>query len=231
MKKIIFSTSLVMIFAMVFTFTVSFAKDFSDMSASHWAYKYVEELTNKGIVNGYEDGTFKPEGNVTKAEFMKLMMVAEYGEEVFTKVKNDMGTWYEPYFYIADKAGFLTYDVNRITATEAITRKEMAEILSMLAIKHGLIKNETPKKGNEEVVLEEGDVDEYAPGGKKSNDYKMFNDLDNLTDLEKQYVENTANAGLIKGYEDKTFRPSNNMTRAEVSTIVYRFLELTKEGK
>ncbi len=210
--------------------SVSFAKEFPDMPNTHWAYKYVEDLTNKGIVNGYEDGTFKPEGNVTKAEFMKLIMVAEYGEEVFTKVKNTTGTWYEPYFYIADTAGYMTYDVNRITATEPITRKEMAEILSMLAVKHGLVKNELPNNGKDEIILEDGDVDEYASGGKKSKDYKMFKDLDDLKSNEKEFIDNTAKAGFIKGYEDNTFRPSNNMTRAEVSTIIYRFLELTKEG-
>ncbi|MEM3647308.1 MAG: S-layer homology domain-containing protein, partial [Thermofilum sp.] len=46
---------------------------FSDLEG-HWAYQYISELFSRGIVNGYPDGTFKPDRNVTRAEFCKLIV-------------------------------------------------------------------------------------------------------------------------------------------------------------
>lgn len=50
-----------------------FAADLSDMPQNHWAYSYVTELINDGTVNGFPDGTFKPDANVTRAQFVKMI--------------------------------------------------------------------------------------------------------------------------------------------------------------
>lgn len=41
---------------------------FTDVPKTHWAYKAIEELAEKGLINGYEDGTFKPDAPITRAE-------------------------------------------------------------------------------------------------------------------------------------------------------------------
>lgn len=48
------------------------AADFADLNG-HWGYDYVMTLVNDGTVNGYPDGTFRPDGTVTRAEFVKLI--------------------------------------------------------------------------------------------------------------------------------------------------------------
>lgn len=55
--------------------TVTFAAgvNLSDIDSSHWAYSAISELVNKGTVNGYPDGTFRPNGIVTYAEFQKMV--------------------------------------------------------------------------------------------------------------------------------------------------------------
>lgn len=45
---------------------------FSDVQGASWEYKAVSTLQQKGIINGYNDGTFKPTNNVTRAEFAKM---------------------------------------------------------------------------------------------------------------------------------------------------------------
>ena len=40
----------------------------------HWAKKYIEYGVDKGYINGYTDGTFKPDGTVTRAEFSKILI-------------------------------------------------------------------------------------------------------------------------------------------------------------
>lgn len=52
---------------------VSAAKDFSDLPSSHWAYSYVQRLVTDGTINGYADGTFLPNKQVTRAEFVKMI--------------------------------------------------------------------------------------------------------------------------------------------------------------
>ena len=51
---------------------------FSDVNQSSWYYDDLNKLSTLGIVNGYPDGTFKPENTLTRGEFIKMLtMVAE----------------------------------------------------------------------------------------------------------------------------------------------------------
>lgn len=49
---------------------------FSDMDTNHWAYKQIKDLSEQSIVIGYPDGTFKPDENVTRAEFASMAIKA-----------------------------------------------------------------------------------------------------------------------------------------------------------
>lgn len=74
MKKKIIAINLV--FAILFAPTNLFAKSFTDVKEkgnTSWAYKYVDELSNKNILNGYEDGTFKPNNPVSFLETMQIL--------------------------------------------------------------------------------------------------------------------------------------------------------------
>ena len=46
---------------------------FSDVTSSHWAYRYINSAAAKGWINGYEDGTFRTEKQITRAEAAKLV--------------------------------------------------------------------------------------------------------------------------------------------------------------
>lgn len=46
---------------------------FTDVSKSHWAIKFINALTDRGVINGYEDGTFRPDSNITRAEFITIV--------------------------------------------------------------------------------------------------------------------------------------------------------------
>lgn len=56
--------------------TAGLATKFSDVPATHWAAGYINVATNKGIIKGYPDGTFKPEANVTNAEAITMIVRA-----------------------------------------------------------------------------------------------------------------------------------------------------------
>ena len=55
---------------------VSAMEDFSDITSSTWCYKYVLELSDADVIDGYSDGTFKPDNQVTYGAALKLIMLA-----------------------------------------------------------------------------------------------------------------------------------------------------------
>ena len=71
-KRII---SLVLLSTVLLSSCVVMAADvnLTDIDASHWAYNSIYELVSKGTVNGYPDGSFRPNGTVTFAEFKKMI--------------------------------------------------------------------------------------------------------------------------------------------------------------
>ncbi len=100
------------------------ASQFADLPDSHWGYKNVEKLVNDGTVRGYEDGTFRPDNTVTRAEFVKMMgMGTERKSEDYTDVAKDH--W--GYDYIMT-SGFET-ESTEFLPDRAITRGEAITLL------------------------------------------------------------------------------------------------------
>jgi len=123
MKKII---SLILVLSMLIVVMPStYAAGFSDFDASHWAYEYVNTLVNDGTINGYTDGTFRPTGVVTRAEFVK--MIGE-GPEVRDTSFDDVPASHWAYKYIMSSGLNPAYD-NMFMPSQPITRGEVAELL------------------------------------------------------------------------------------------------------
>lgn len=78
MKKAKKLLSLLLAFAMIFTLAIpaTFAADFSDVPNNYQYYDAIQSLVARGIINGYEDGTFKPDATITRAEFAKMVIYA-----------------------------------------------------------------------------------------------------------------------------------------------------------
>ena len=81
---------------------------YSDVSEDDWYNNAVSTLTNAGIIDGYEDGTFKPNGNITRAEFATIAVrffEATYeGENLFPDID---GHWAQDYINEAANAGIV----------------------------------------------------------------------------------------------------------------------------
>ena len=173
--------------------------EFADVPTTHWAYEYIGALKALGIVGGVdEEGKYyEPESNVTRAEFTK-MIVGILGLDVnpnatvdFTDAKND---WYTPYIAAAVEAGI----VNGVSDTEfapnaAISRQDACTILGRIFI--GV------------------DAPEF--------DILKWNDSAKIADYAKQYVQVLAALEIVNGYGDNTFRPTENITRAEAAKVIY----------
>ena len=201
MKKIIYIIMSIFIIQIVGSYAC--AKDFSDVLSTNWAYEYINYLSDNGIINGYQDDTFRPSNNVSRAEFIKLITSASKGEDYFTyeKERTFNYNWYDVYMNYALNNGFFTKEVGYGVPNDFITRKEMIVILGKIAKTSHLIEYSELKE---------------AP----------FNDVDNIfDDAEIEFVNYSYSSELIKGYEDGSFKPLNNMTRAEVATVIYNFVK------
>lgn len=92
----------------------------TDVSTNDWFHGYVADMTKAGVVSGYPDVTFRPKGNVTWGEALKLVLKATgYGEF-------EAGThWASGYMDKALADGFIDHEVD---LNSAITRGEMADL-------------------------------------------------------------------------------------------------------
>lgn len=166
------------------------AKQFKDVKQSDWHYSVVDELSNKGIINGYEDNTFKPQKSVTYSEFLTLLNNA-----IGAKQAPDYKTpqeWYKPTFDYLKSKGVIT---NIQNPNQEISRNEMAKYLSIALQK---LKNQTPNTTTPASIKDFGSI---------PNEYK-------------DYVASAVNAGLIKGDENQNFNGAKSLTRAETAVII-----------
>lgn len=72
MKGLREAVSFLLTFTIVLSTGITAFAELNDIS-THWANKEISYFVDKGILNGYPDGTFKPENYVTKAEIYKII--------------------------------------------------------------------------------------------------------------------------------------------------------------
>lgn len=106
---------------------------FSDIKESAWYYESVNAMSQAGIISGYTDGTFRPNNQITRAEFVTMIMqnkmLSEFDTMPFTDVKSDL--WSAKYIYSAYKAKYIDgYDDNTFKPDNPITRAEAVKIIN-----------------------------------------------------------------------------------------------------
>ena len=111
---------------------------YSDVSEDDWYNNAVSTLTNAGIIDGYEDGTFKPNGNITRAEFATIAVrffEATYeGENLFPDID---GHWAQDYINEAANAGIVDgYPDGTFQPQQLITRAEAMTMVNRTIDRH-----------------------------------------------------------------------------------------------
>jgi len=108
-----------------------FANDFSDIT-NHWAKSEIESWIEKGFIQGYSDGTFKPDNNISRAEFMTLINNA-FGytqEDVISYSDVPADAWFASQVAKAKAAGYISgYPDGTMKPNSPISRQEAASII------------------------------------------------------------------------------------------------------
>ena len=207
-------------------------KGLSDLEG-HWAQKEVEAAVASGWVDGYPDGSFKPEKSITRAEFTKMLLDAIHltpdSETVawmkaHAKMKDIWGrpTAYTPKLY--DMSGHWLTSQGWLDA----------------ALYSGMVvpddyngKNFRPEKAiarYEIALMTDRALGLVYPASQPVEGELPFTDKEEILDWMKGYVNESVKAGVLKGYPDGSFQPNKTSTRAEAVVMIQRMLEEMEEG-
>ena len=163
---------------------------------NHWAKESILLFLNNGFVGGYEDNTFKPDNQITRAEFVKLINKVYNLTNSSGKVFDDtINHWAKNEIDIAYTNKVASgKSENEFRPDDFITREEAVSMISNI----------------EKIWDENTDkVDNYTDGYKVSS-------------WAKSSVEASIEKGYLGGYSDNTIRPQNNLTRAEAVVMLQR---------
>ena len=163
----------------------------------HWAYNQIYDFMNKGYINGYPDGTFRPENSITRAEFVKILNKTFNLRNGSGKVFNDtVNHWAKKEIDIAVTNGVCNGTSSTTFEPDTpITREQAAKMISNYKRIADTYHNR---------------IDSYGDGW-------------TVSIWAKDAVESMLEAGYMNGYaEDNTFRPLKNITRAEAVVTLGR---------
>ena len=189
--------------------TVCFASiRFSDVSDSYWGAEVIYKLADAGVINGYDDGTYKPLKSVTYGEFIKLVIATFVpGEIDNSSITTDFEHWAAPYVKLAELYGIIDEGwISKENIDNYITRIEMARIVSMA-----------------DLVLNENEFD-----NSKELD---FSDVYGVLGKDRTLLQHAYSSGLVLGNPNGTFRPNAEMNRAEAATIIDRLANQEVENE
>jgi len=127
---------LITLVAIMLSTSVIFAADLKDLENEGESYlKAIDELASKGVISGYEDGTFKPSNTITRAEFAKMIVTAfnlKMAENSTFKELSDVEScWAQDYINIATSLGIVNgYEDGTFKPNNTITYGEISAVLS-----------------------------------------------------------------------------------------------------
>ena len=176
----------------------------NDMDLSHWAYESVLRLNQRGVVSGYGNKNFCPDNNITRAEFLKIVLSATEIDIkgidcTFKDVSKD--DWFYSFAATAQKTEIANGDLyGNFSPNDKISRQDAVKILYNAAM-----------------------FKTYAM--KENREYTEFIDGESIADYAKTAVKQMYCANVINGYSDQSFKPTAYVTRAESAKMVFSFLQ------
>ena len=178
---------------------------FSDVNAGDWFEAYLQDAYDEGIIGGFPDGTYRPNGQLTHAQIMVMaaqLHSKQKGDNYdFQAAKKESGAWYQPY--------------------------------EDYCVAEGIVPAETfgaggPFEGEENANVTRGQMAFYFSGTLTDESYKDKKEV-SLSDIDgyifKENIEKLAKADIVGGFPDGTFRPDELVTRAQAAVFIKNLLD------
>ncbi|OQA08604.1 MAG: Endo-1,4-beta-xylanase A precursor [Firmicutes bacterium ADurb.Bin373] len=172
----------------------------------HWAATQINAMVDQGIVKGYPNNTFKPNANITRAEFIvlsnKSFAFNNTAEINYSDVKSS--DWFASDIAKAKAAGYISgYENGTMKPNNNISRQEAAVIVANI------------------LKLNSAGSDEL----------KKFKDASSIPAWSASSVAALVKGGILAGYPDGTFQPKKAITRAEAVVILTKAKGTTTPSK
>lgn len=250
MKKRIFVMSL----CMTLLISIPFASMAADKEGlkdlnGHWSEGQVAKAVETGWVNGYPDGTFRPEATITRAEFTKMALAADRlipGSENALIYENDFYqyAYHDPEGRYGEETFEGAFDEKlqkplSDMADHWLTKQGWATI----ALNYGMLVSEDyahagyrfspdkPITRYEMTIMMDRMLGLVNPANENHKDESTgFADDKSMKDWQRGYVIEAFNAGVLQGYPDGSFHGERTATRAEAVTMVQNALDYMEEG-
>jgi len=177
-------------------------KTFEDIANYPWAKEAIETLATLGIIKGTSETTFEPGKNITRADFITLLVrtLKLTGEVVSNFDDVQQGLYYYEPIGIAKQLGIVQgVGDNKFNPTANITRQDLMVMVAR-ALK---LTNKITTTGTFE-------------------DIQTFNDASQVASYAIEGVATLIKEGIVQGTTDNLINPHGNATRAETAVIVYR---------
>jgi hypothetical protein len=183
----------------------SFAQTtFSDVQSNYWATQFIQELSQRGVIAGFPDGTFHPEEAVTRAQFAAMVNKAfqkapQRQAIAFADVPSNY--WASSAIQQAYTIGFLSgYPGNRFEPNQAIPRQQV-----LVALANGLSYS--------------------ASANTDSTLQQYFNDASSIADYARSPIAAATEKQIVVNYPNVKFlNPTAIATRAQVAAFIYQAL-------
>ena len=170
--------------------------ELSDISDC-WAATNIKALVDAGAITGYPDGSFKPDNNISRAEFAVVLVKAFNLESEGGKVFADTADhWAQDYIATAQALGIVNgYDNDYFGPNDLITREQMA----IMIVKAAKLEDQS----SETAFSDDNEISTWAKSG----------------------ISTALAHQIITGYPDNTFIPQGSATRAEAVTAIVMALK------
>ena len=182
---------------------------FSDVSSNYWAAPFIQQLSQRDVIAGFPDGTFRPEEPVTRAQFAAMINKAFNKQTRRQPVNfNDVSSSYWAYGAIrqAYSIGFLSgYPGNVFRPNQNIPREQV-----LVALANGL---------------------EYSPMGNTETTLQYYNDSFNISGYARSPIAAATEQEIVVNYPNVKFlNPTITATRAHVAAFIYQALVSTNQA-
>jgi len=200
----------VLMFLTVIPFAGAASPSFSDVPRNHWAYKEITEMAEKGIIKGYDNRTFRPNNEVTRAEFAKIMIAAadvDMDKRSVSQTFKDVPKSHWAFYYVEYAKPYLTGYKSGSTYTYKPDNSAVREDIAVALVR--LLGYDKKYKAD-------------------MNQLKKFRDSDDISPALRSYIAIAIQTDLMKG-NNNYFRPQDPITRAEAASLLYRAL-INRDG-
>lgn len=193
----------------------SAAREFTDVPADYIFHDSIQDCVDRGLFSGYQDGSFRPADNVTRAQFNVMLARLFYPGEAesgrYDTWKQQVG-WYGPYSAVLKDHGAMAYGdqywKDPEVMNQGITRRDMANFLCMAMKAEGYQASEKDKSAAQ----------------------ARISDFDEVGDYYAEAVKTVFALGIITGYAGNEFAGNRTVTRGQASVILYRAGQCLAQG-